>query len=74
MAIWGAGHEWNVFRNSGPLGPAINMMPGEYVLTVSAKTDRYGVELDRLRINAENQSLTKPIFCGASYVDFSRSG
>lgn len=63
---WRSGHEWNVFRNSGNLGPAINLREGRYNLTISVVTDRWGVEFDRIRVNAENQNPGKDLFCGAS--------
>jgi hypothetical protein len=63
---WRSGHEWNVFRNSGNLGPAINLREGRYNLTISVVTDRWGIEFDRIRMNAENQDPTENLFCGAS--------
>ncbi|XP_052761934.1 uncharacterized protein LOC128204564 [Mya arenaria] len=66
---WRAGQEWNVFRNSGRIGPSLEAMEGQYVLTVYAKTDEWGVELDRIRINAENHSPAKELFCDATYTE-----
>lgn len=63
---WRIGHEWNVFRNSGNLGPALNLSPGQYTLRMTVVTDEWGVEFDRIRVNAENQSPNDDIFCGGS--------
>ncbi|KAL4239841.1 hypothetical protein ACF0H5_000642 [Mactra antiquata] len=63
---WRSGHEWNVFRNSGNVGPALNLLPGQYVLQISVLTDQWGVELDRIRVNLENQDPMENVFCGAS--------
>lgn len=63
---WRSGHEWNVFRNSGNLGPALNLRPGRYDLLVTVVTDYWGVEFDRIRINAENQDPNIDLFCGSS--------
>ena len=63
---WRSGHEWNVFRNSGRLGDRISLPEGQYTITVSAVTDLYGVELDRIRLNADNQNPSSDLFCAAS--------
>lgn len=64
---FGSGHEWNVFRNSGNLGPALNLRQGRYTLLITVVTDEYGVEFDRIRINAENQNPEIFMFCGSSF-------
>lgn len=65
---WRSGHEWNVFRNSGPLGPSLNLAPGQYYLQVNVRTDRWGIELDRIRVNAENQDPVSQLFCGSQVL------
>lgn len=62
-----SGHEWNVFRNSGTLGPALNLRQGRYTLLITVVTDEYGVEFDRIRINAENQNPEVYMFCGSTF-------
>lgn len=62
-----SGHEWNVFRNSGKIGPVLNLARGRYSLLITVVTDFYGVELDRIRINAENQNPEIYLFCGSSF-------
>ncbi|KAH3747025.1 hypothetical protein DPMN_181446 [Dreissena polymorpha] len=66
---WRSGHEWNVFRNSGNIGPALNLRKGTYTLVLYPLTDQWGVEFDRIRVNAENQNPDpeKKLFCGASF-------
>lgn len=63
---WRSGHEWNVFRNSGGIGPLLLLSKGEYTLGIIVKTDRWGVELDRIKINAVHQHPKQDIICGAS--------
>lgn len=63
---WRSGHEWNVFRNSGNIGPVLNLRQGRYTLMLTVVTDIWGVEFDRIRMIADNQSPTADMFCGAS--------
>lgn len=63
---WRSGHEWNVFRNSGGIGPLIMLSKGKFTLVIIVKTDRWGVELDRIKLNAVNQHPKQDIICGAS--------
>ncbi|KAH3747022.1 hypothetical protein DPMN_181443 [Dreissena polymorpha] len=63
---WLRGHEWNIFRNSKIIGPSVEVEKGRYVLSIEVETDKWGVELDRIRINAENQDPMKSMFCGAA--------
>lgn len=65
---WRSGHEWNVFKNTGDLGPALNLAPGQYFLQVHVRTDKWGVEFDRIRVNAENQDPNSEIFCGSQVL------
>lgn len=62
---WRSGHEWNVFRNSRKIGPNIVLSKGEYLLQIEVETDKWGVELDRIEINAENQDPMGKLFCAA---------
>lgn len=64
--IWGGGDAWNVFQSSQGFGPLVKSGKGHYVLTITVKTDIYGVELDRLTVSAINQRPEKDIICGAS--------
>lgn len=62
---WMGGHEWNLFRNSGKLGAALSLRQGQHSLMITVRTDRWGIEMDLIRINAENQNPMKELFCGA---------
>lgn len=62
---WMHGQEWNVFRNSGRIGPTLIMSKGNYTINIEVETDKWGVELDRIEINAENQDLKTNLFCNA---------
>ncbi|KAH3747020.1 hypothetical protein DPMN_181441 [Dreissena polymorpha] len=63
---WRSGYEWNIFRNSKVIGPSILVQKGNYMLAIEVETDKWGVELDRIQINAENHDPTKRMFCGAA--------
>ncbi|KAH3747019.1 hypothetical protein DPMN_181440 [Dreissena polymorpha] len=63
---WRSGYEWNVFRNSKVIGPSMLVQKGHYLLAIEVETDKWGVELDRIQINAENHDPTKRMFCGAA--------
>lgn len=58
------GEDWNVFRHSGPVSPALDILPGRHILQVRVITDPWGLELDRIRFNLSNQDPLKEIFCG----------
>ena len=60
---WGGGHEWNVFHNTGPIGRPTSLPEGEYTLSLQAKTDRWGVEYDRIAINADGQNDLVQLIC-----------
>lgn len=68
---WRSGHEWNVFRNSGRIGPSVVLSRGNYLLQIEVETDKWGVELDRIEINAENQDPMGKLFCGSRLVRYS---
>lgn len=61
---WHSGHQWNIFKNSGRVGPGMVFRKGQYTMQLEVETDRYGVEFDRIRMNAENQNPLTNIFCG----------
>ena len=63
---WAYGHEWNIFRNTGRIGNSAVLSRGLHVIEVSVRTDKYGLELDRIRLNAEYQRLNSTLFCGGS--------
>lgn len=63
MERWHSGHEWNVFRETGHLGPGLNLGAGQYVLSLVPKTDEYGIELDYIRFNINNQDPTTNFVC-----------
>ncbi|KAH3872710.1 hypothetical protein DPMN_035931 [Dreissena polymorpha] len=63
---WGSGYEWNIFRNSKVIGPSMSVEKGNFMLAIEVETDKWGVELDRIQINAENHDPTKRMFCGAA--------
>lgn len=60
---WHSGHEWNVFKETGHLGPGLNLGPGQYILSVLPKTDLWGIELDYIRFNIDNQNPTTDFVC-----------
>lgn len=60
---WHSGHEWNVFRDTGHLGPGLNLGVGQYVLSVLPKTDSWGLELDYIRFNINNQDPRTEFVC-----------
>lgn len=66
---WAHGHEWNIFRNTGRIKEAKYLTKGEYVISVSVITDKWGLELDKIRLIAEYQKLDSPLFCGGRLVD-----
>lgn len=63
---WRSGHEWNVFRNTGRIGPLIRLRQGEFSLHVLVQTDKWGVELDMIKIRAINQRPDVDIVCNAT--------
>lgn len=63
---WRSGHEWNVFKNSGIIGPLIKLYRGNFTLVIVVQTDKWGIELDTLAIVTDNQHPTKDIICHAS--------
>lgn len=63
------GHGWNVFHDSRPIGKAISLPEGQYTLSLQAKTDRWGVELDRIVINAENQNEHVDLICNSELTE-----
>lgn len=66
---WAHGHEWNIFRNTGRVSEKKYLKKGEYIISVSAVTDKWGLELDKIRIIAEYQKLNSTLFCGGRLVD-----
>lgn len=66
---WGSGHEWNVFHNTGPIGEAVDLPEGQYTLSLQARTDRWGVEYDRIEINAEFQNEFVDLICDSELVE-----
>lgn len=63
---WRNGYKWNVFRNSGRIGPSLTLPKGVHTLEIEVETDKWGVELDRIEINAENQNPLSNMFCNAT--------
>lgn len=63
---WRSGHQWNVFNNSGLIGPLIKLSRGEFTLVIVVQTDKWGIELDRITLVTDNQLPTKNIICHAS--------
>ena len=67
---WGAGHEWNVFHNSDVITNSTRVLPqGQYTLSIQAETDQWGIEYDRITINAENQNELVELFCDSELVE-----
>ena len=66
---WGGGHEWNVFHNTGPIGETRELPRGRYTLSVEVETDQWGVEYDRISIDATNQNTTTELICDANLVE-----
>lgn len=66
---WAHGHQWNILRNSGRNGAPKRLPKGEYVIGVSVQTDKYGLELDNIRLTAEYQKLESDLFCGGRLID-----
>ena len=58
------GHGWNVFRDTMKIGDPFSLSKGEHILSLQAKTDRWGVEFDRIVINSENQNEHLDLICG----------
>lgn len=63
---WLSGYKWNVFRNAGRVGQPVVLAPGKHILELEVETDYYGVELDRIIINADNQDPLGRLFCNAT--------
>jgi len=61
---WKSGHDWNIFRNTGRVGPSMVFRKGQYLLQIQVETDKWGIEFDRIRMNAENQNPLTDLFCG----------
>jgi len=72
-ARWRAGHEWNIFKNTGMIGQPQTLYAGEHVLRLSTRTDSYGIELDRIRVNLVNHRISTFLFCGSKLVKNDRS-
>lgn len=68
---WAHGHEWNIFRNTGRVNETKYLTKGVYVIGVSVETDKWGIELDRIRLIAEYQELHSSIFCGGRLINTS---
>ena len=66
---WGSGHEWNVFHETGPIGDVRVLNEGVHTLSLQAVTDRWGVEYDRIAINAENQNPQVRLICDSELIE-----
>lgn len=66
---WAHGHEWNIFRNTGKADEPKRLRKGEHIIGITVKTDRWGLELDKIRIIAEHQSVDTKLFCGGRLID-----
>ncbi|KAL4239203.1 hypothetical protein ACF0H5_000020 [Mactra antiquata] len=66
---WAHGHEWNIYRNTGRRGDVKTLPRGEYKIGVSVITDKWGLELDKIRLIGEYQVLDSTIFCGGRFID-----
>ena len=66
---WAHGHDWNIFRNTGRNGVSHRLRKGVYTIDISVLTDKWGLELDKIRLNAEYQRLDSSLFCGGSIVN-----
>ena len=47
----GGGHQWNVFKNSGPVGRHLQLPSGRYILVLFLSVDDHGVEIDKTTLN-----------------------
>ena len=65
---WENGFGWNMFQNSGQIGQKLFLRKGRYGLTVSARTDIHGVELDTLSIRTEWQHPYLGLVCKKSFT------
>ncbi|KAL4239843.1 hypothetical protein ACF0H5_000644 [Mactra antiquata] len=61
-----AGHGWNKFRDTGKLGPTLQVRRGQRKITIQVSTDKYGVEFDYIRFKFENVDPNQDVFCGSS--------
>lgn len=61
---WASGYDWNIFRNTGRIGESKYLPKGEYVIGLSVVTDEWGMEFDKIRLNAEYQNTETELFCG----------
>lgn len=66
---WAHGHEWNIYRNTGQQGDIKTLPEGEYTIGVSVTTDKWGIELDKIRLIGEYQKLHSTLFCGGRLID-----
>jgi hypothetical protein len=71
---WAHGYDWNIFRNTGRVNETKYLPMGEYVIGVSVRTDKWGIELDKIRLIAEYQVLDSGIFCGGRLLDTANFG
>ena len=54
------GDNWNVLRNSGQIGKEVYVSRGGFsLLYIQVKTDKMGVEFDKISVTIENQNTTK---------------
>ena len=47
----GDGQLWNVFKDSGHVGPTIPLLSGFYELILTVSIDNFGVEVDKITLN-----------------------
>lgn len=66
--FYNGGEEWNVFKNTGPIGGAVALANGNHTLSMTALTDQWGAEFDSLIIRAQNQNPGVELLCDAELL------
>ena len=66
--LWIGGGAWNIFWNSDKVGKSLHLVQGTYNIQIKVATDKYGVELDKINIKAENQNQTQTLICSSEFI------
>ena len=62
VAAGNFGHNWNVVRNSGSVGVSSSIVSGNHTIKVVAtSTDQYGVEIDTVVLNFNEQCIAENV-------------
>lgn len=66
--VYNGGNEWNVFKDSGPIGEAVTLDNGNHTLSMKVKSDQWGAEFDTITLRVHNQDPDARIICKTEIV------